>query len=82
MQADVDHLRLSIERQPDHWTTIVVDRFNGACLYRAQCTNLHCGQCVLLEFISCELGRRIRDEDLTWVEVRQEEPIIQRVSAT
>lgn len=68
MYADVDHLRLKAERYPDHWATTVVNRINGACLYRAQSTSDHCGRCVLLEFVSCELGRRINDQDLTWVE--------------
>ena len=36
MRADVDHLRLTVERYPDHWATAVVNRVTGACLYRAQ----------------------------------------------
>ena len=69
MQADVDHLRLSIDRQPDHWAMAVVNRLNDACLYRARSTSVHCGRCVLLEFVSCELGRRIQEEDVNWLDV-------------
>jgi hypothetical protein len=75
MYADVDHLRLSIERYPDHWATAVVNRINGACLYRAESTGAHCGRCVLLEFVSYELGRRINDEDVTWVDEEFKPPV-------
>jgi hypothetical protein len=67
MHADVNHLRLTIERQPDHWAMSVRNRINGAWLYRAQSTSARCGRCVLLEFASCELGRPITDEDVVWV---------------
>jgi len=69
MHADVDHLRLTIEREPDHWVTSVRNRITGASLYRAQSTSAHCGRCVLLEFVSCELGRRVSDQEVAWVEV-------------
>ena len=68
MHADVDHLRLSIERYPDHWATAIVNRISGACLYRAESTSAHCGRCVLLEFVSCELGRCVNDEDLRCID--------------
>jgi hypothetical protein len=70
MQADVHHLWLSIERQPDHWATVVINSLNGACLYRAQCTDVLAGQRVLLDFASCELGRLIADKDVTWTAPR------------
>jgi hypothetical protein len=66
MHADVEHLRLTIEREPDHWVMMVKNRVTGACLYHAQSTNARCLRCVLLEFISCELGKRVNEEDLTW----------------
>ena len=66
MRGDIDHLRLPIERQPDHYTAIVLNRVNGACLYRAQCTAVHAGTDVLLDFASYELGRRVRDDDVIW----------------
>ena len=68
MHADVEHLRLMIRREPDHWLMSVRNRMNGAWLYRARSTSAHCGRCVLLEFVSCELGRRISDEDVRWVD--------------
>jgi len=67
IQADVGHLRLSIERQSDHWATAVLNRENGACLYRTQCTDVRGGKAILLEFASSELGRAIRDCDVNWV---------------
>ena len=66
MHADVDHLRLSIVRQPDHWATAVVNRVNGACLYSARCTHSDAGRRVLVDFASRELGRRINDKDVIW----------------
>jgi len=76
MHADVDHLRLSIEREPDHWSMSVRNRTNGTWLYRAQSTSAHCGRCVLLEFVSCELGRRINDDDVSWVDVCRNAPAL------
>ena len=70
MHADVDHFRLSIERQPDHWVLAVQNRVNGARLYHTRSTNLRCAQYVLLEFISSELGRRVRNDDVAWVDVQ------------
>ena len=67
MHAEVDHLRLSIERRLDHWALAVQNRANGAWLYRARVTNLQCGRYVLLDFTSSELGRRINYDDVTWV---------------
>ena len=81
MHADVDHLRLHIERYSDHWATAVVNRVNGVSLYRAQSTSAHCGRCVLLEFVSCELGRRVCDEDLSWVDDDRQEPTLPIISA-
>ena len=76
MHADVDHLRLSMERGPDHWVMTVRNRINGALLYRAQSTSAPCGKCVLLEFVSCELGRPISDGDVTWVDVCRNLPAL------
>jgi len=81
MYADVDHLRLSIERQPDHWTLSVQNRVTGAYLYRARSTSAHCGRCVVLEFICCELGRRISDTDVVWFDGGQSSPLVLRVLA-
>ena len=74
MHADVEHLRMCIERQPDHWALAVQNRANGAWLYRARVTNLQCGRYVLLDFTSSELGRRINCEDVTWVDGEQSPP--------
>jgi hypothetical protein len=71
MQADIDHLRLSIEREPDHWILAVQNRADGAWLYRSRATNLRLGQYVLLDFTSSELGRHIDGEDVTWVKAAQ-----------
>ena len=68
MHADVDHLRLGIERQSDHWAVAVQNRDNGAWLYHACVTNLQCGRYILLDFTSSELGRRINSEDVAWVD--------------
>lgn len=57
------------------------NRLTGACLYRAQSTDLCCGRCVLLEFISCELGRRVVEEDLTWVETRQDRSLLRNTNS-
>ena len=81
MQADVDHLRLCIERQPDHWAMTVVNRLNDACLYRARSTSVHCGRCVLLEFVGCELGRRIHEEDVNWLDVEDGSPRMKQVTS-
>jgi hypothetical protein len=81
MQADVDHLRLSIEREPDHWVLAVQNRSSGAWLYRSRATNLRLAQYVLLDFTSSELGRQIRDEDVMWLGARQDcSPRVQRTS--
>ena len=69
MQATVEHLRLCIERQRDDWVLAVQNRANGAWLYRTRSANLSCGQYVLLDFISSELGRRISDEELMWIDM-------------
>ena len=66
MRADVEHLRLSIERQTDHYTAVVMNRLNGACLYCAQCTNAQTGKRVTVDFASSELGRRIGDTEVVW----------------
>jgi hypothetical protein len=66
VRAEIDHLRLSIERYPDHWKALVINDVNGACLYLAECTDVHAGQEVLLDFASFELGRRINDKDVVW----------------
>ncbi len=68
MRADVEHLRLFVERQIDHWTVGVLNRNNGAWLYRARCNREASGRALLLEFASSELGRVVRSEDLEWVE--------------
>jgi hypothetical protein len=80
MHADVDYLRLSIDRQPDHWVMTVQNRISGAYLYRARSTSAHCGRCVLLEFVSCELSRRIHEEDVTWLNV-EHGPRIEQVAS-
>lgn len=66
MRADVDHLRLSVERQTDHYTAVVMNRLNGACLYRAQCTDARAAQRVTIDFASSELSRWIGDRDVVW----------------
>lgn len=68
MQADVDHLRLVLERQPDHWAVGIQNRTNGAWLYRALCTNEQTGKGILLDFASSELGRPVAHKELRWVE--------------
>ena len=80
MHADVDHLRLCIEREPDHWALAVQNRADGTCLYHARATNLQCGRSVLLDFTSSELGRCINYEDVAWVDAEQSALRTQRVS--
>ena len=70
MRADVEHLRLFVERQIDHWTVGVLNRNNGAWLYRAYCSREANGRVLLVEFASSELGRAVRNEELDWVEVQ------------
>ena len=69
MRADVDHLRLFLERQPDHWAISVLNRNNGAWLYRAQCTSEGTGRGILLDFASSELGRAVENHELRWIRV-------------
>jgi hypothetical protein len=68
-QADVDHLRLLLERQCDHWTVRVLHRTDSRWLYQAQTTSGSHGKEVLLEFASAELGRTVLPEELSWIEV-------------
>lgn len=78
VRAEIDHLRLSIERYPDHWRTAVINHVNGACLYRAECTDVHAGQDILLDFASFELGRRINDKEVIWTVAEAHSAISQR----
>lgn len=66
MRADLDHLTLRIERHTDHYTAVVINRINGACLYRAECTDARAGQRVAVDFASAELSRRIGDHEVIW----------------
>ena len=68
MRADVDHLRLFLERQSDHWTIGVRNHTNGEWLYRAQCTSQQSAIRVLLDFASSELGRAVWQNELHWLE--------------
>lgn len=67
MHADIDHLRLRIQRRPDHWRVAVLNRLNGACLFSAECTNLHAGSVVLFDFVTSELGKQVTQHELTWL---------------
>jgi hypothetical protein len=69
VQADVGHLRLSLERHPDHWIIGTLNRLDGRWLYKAQTTSRQHGKEVLLEFASAELGRAVLPEELSWIEV-------------
>jgi hypothetical protein len=66
MHADVDHLRLFLERWPDHWAIGVQNRINGAWLYRAQCTSERIGRDILVDFASSELVRTVVHKELHW----------------
>jgi len=66
MRADVDHLRLSVERQPDHYAIAVLNGISGACLFCGECTNAQAGTKVVLDFASWKLGRSICEEDVAW----------------
>jgi len=69
VQADIDHLRLSLERYPDHWIIGALSRLDGRWLYQAQTTSRQHGKEILLEFASAELGRAVLPEELSWIEV-------------
>jgi hypothetical protein len=68
LQADIGHLRLSLERRPDHWMIGALSRSDGRWLYKAQTTSGSHGKDVLLEFASAELGRTVLPEELSWIE--------------
>jgi hypothetical protein len=68
-QADVGHLRLTLEWHPDHWIIGALNRLDGKCLYTALTTSRQHGKDVLLEFASSELGRTVLAEELAWIEV-------------
>jgi hypothetical protein len=68
-QADVGHLRLSLERHLDHWIVGFLSRLDGKCLYKALTTTRQRGKEVLLEFASAELGRTVLAKELQWLEV-------------
>ena len=69
VQADIGHLRLSLERYPDHWIVGALSRRDGKCLYEVLTTSRQQGKEVLLEFASAELGRPVLAEELHWLDV-------------
>jgi hypothetical protein len=69
VQAEIGHLRLSLERYPDHWIVGALSRRDGKCLYEALTTSRQQGKEVLLEFASAELGRSVLAEELRWLDV-------------
>jgi hypothetical protein len=69
LHADIGHLRLSLERRPDHWIIGALSRSDGRWLYKAQTTSRQHGKEILLEFASAELGRTVLSEELSWIEI-------------
>ena len=69
VQADIGHLRLFLERHPDHWIIGALSRPDGRWLYNALTTSRQHGKEVLLEFASAALGRTVLPEELSWIEV-------------
>ena len=69
LQADIGHLRLSLERRPDHWIVGALSRSDGRWLYKAQTMSRQHGKEILLEFASAELGRTVLSEELSWIEI-------------